>query len=337
MSNQVWKDRYQPPQESIWKGRQDSDVKERFFENITFVDLLKVSLEQSTGQVYGFVGFASDEGVERNMGRRGAIKGPEAIRKALANFPLHQLLGASFIDVGDVMCEDDNLEEAQQALGEVVFELLSKGIFPIVFGGGHEVSWGMHQGISAAETTKSVAVINFDAHLDLRPLLKGVLGSSGTSFLQIAKSYETRGLEFEYVCIGLQQTGNTESLLEVARQHAAKMVLAEEFFMHGPEKSLEIIRTIIQKKMAIHLTICLDVFAAAFAPGVSSPQVLGLLPWHVMLGLKELARSGLVIGFDIAELSPPLDTQDMTAKLAASLVAHFLYEHFQSSHPKTQT
>lgn len=329
MSDPVWKNRYQPPQASLWKGRQDSEIKERFFERMICIDLSKVSLEQSSTQTYGFVGFASDEGIKRNLGRKGAFKGPEAIRKALANFPLHHLEKASFIDVGDVLCEDENLEEAQQALGEIVSELLSKHIFPVVLGGGHEISWGMHQGIVAAQPNNPVAVINFDAHLDLRPLLKGVLGSSGTSFLQIAKSYEARGLEFEYVCLGLQQTGNTKSLLDVAHQQGSRVVFAEDFFAHGLQKSLELIREIIQKKAAIHLTICMDVFAAAFAPGVSSPQVLGLFPWHVMLCLKELAHSGCVVGFDIAELSPPLDTQDMTAKLAASLVAHFLYEHFQ--------
>ena len=37
------------------------------------------------------VGFACDAGVARNKGRPGAMTGPSALRKALANVPVHAL------------------------------------------------------------------------------------------------------------------------------------------------------------------------------------------------------------------------------------------------------
>ena len=57
----------------------------------------------------------------------------------------------------------------------------------------------------------------------------------------------------------------------------------------------------------IYLTLCLDVLAECFAPGVSAPQPMGLTPWQILPLLKYIIQSGKVVSIDIAELSPPLD------------------------------
>ena len=122
----------------------------------------------------------------------------------------------TFYDVGDIACENSDLETAQHALGQVVAHLLNQKIFPIVLGGGHETAWGHFQGIEAAFPESDCAIINFDAHFDLRPLSDDNKGSSGTPFSQIAASRQAQGLPFDYTCFGIQQTGNTASLFEKA-------------------------------------------------------------------------------------------------------------------------
>ena len=57
------------------------------------------------------IGFACDAGVVRNQGRPGATGGPSAIRRALSGLPAHMLTRLS--DAGDVLCEGDALESAQ--------------------------------------------------------------------------------------------------------------------------------------------------------------------------------------------------------------------------------
>ena len=74
----------------------------------------------------------------------------------------------------------------------------------------------------------------------------------------------------------------------------------------------------------IYLSICLDVLAECYAPGVSAPQPLGLSPWQVIPLLKYIMQSGKVISLDIAELSPPLDQEQKTARLAALIIAELL-------------
>jgi len=44
-----------------------------------------------------------------------------------------------------------------------------------------------------------------------------------------------------------------------------------------------------------------------YAPGVSAPQPLGVLPWQILPLVRQLAASGKVVSYDIAELSPKYD------------------------------
>src|SRR5262249_27211962 len=127
------------------------------------------------------VGFACDEGVRRNGGRVGAKDGPRAIRKALANMAWHQ--EHPVYDSGDVLCVGEDLEGAQERLAEAVAALIRAGHRPLVLGGGHETAWGTFCGIMASQPDQTLAIVNIDAHFDLRSADRP---NSGTPFRQIA-------------------------------------------------------------------------------------------------------------------------------------------------------
>ena len=90
------------------------------------------------------------------------------------------------------------------------------------------------------------------------------------------------------------------------------------------EAQITFLANFIANHKHIYLSICLDVFAECYAPGVSAPQAMGLTPWQAFPLLKYLLQTGKVVGLDVAELSPPLDQGQKTARLAASLVAALL-------------
>ena len=77
----------------------------------------------------------------------------------------------------------------------------------------------------------------------------------------------------------------------------------------------------------MQLTICLDAFPAASAPGVSAPAARGLAPdlaLSLMRYLLERAGHGTqgskVVLAEVAELAPRHDPDGRTARLAARLV-----------------
>ena len=77
----------------------------------------------------------------------------------------------------------------------------------------------------------------------------------------------------------------------------------------------------------------MDVFAQALAPGVSAPQSLGLWPRQVLPYISQIIDSGKLACFDIAEYSPPLDSNNQTGKLCAAIV-HALLARISTKFPR---
>ncbi|OGT55250.1 MAG: formimidoylglutamase [Gammaproteobacteria bacterium RIFCSPHIGHO2_12_FULL_42_10] len=322
----AWTSRYQIPSKENWQGRIDSPEASYFFQVIQLLDLQR-NLPKNFGRnCLALLGFACDEGIKRNLGRTGAAQGPDQIKKTLAKFPI-QKQNIVCYDAGNIICKDGDLENAQAALGELVHLLLAHDIIPIVLGGGHELAWGHYQGIAEQYPTERLGIINFDAHFDMRPLLPHQLGSSGTPFLQIALAHESTKRHLDYNCIGIQHAGNAKQLFETAKHYHANIIFADDLHMGFMEKCVNFVDRIVDQNQIIYLSLCLDVFAAAYAPGVSAPQAMGLNPWQIVPLVRQLASSGKMISYDLAELSPPFDIDHRTAKVAANFIYEIIHHH----------
>ena len=313
---------YQPPQP--WHGRNDGDGAnvQRCHQAINLLDL-----NQSTNQLsnqstqIAFIGFCSDEGVRRNQGRVGAKEAPAAIRKACSNFPVH-FDKLRLYDAGDVVCDDGNLEAAQILVGEKIQWLISQKYFPIVLGGGHEVAYGNFSGIRHQLSSKSsFSVINFDAHFDLRQVDENVGATSGTGFWQMANDCKEHQTEFHYLAIGIQDCSNTKLLFETARNIGALYIKAEEFTNDQLEHILDQLNHVLDESDTVQLSIDMDVFTAATAPGVSAPAFNGIPPNSMFKRLlRHIVFSNKVASIDIAEVNPLYDVDNRTSRLAASFV-----------------
>ncbi|HEX7731680.1 MAG TPA: formimidoylglutamase [Rhodanobacter sp.] len=263
------------------------------------------------------LGFASDEGVRRNGGRTGAAEGPAALRAMLSNLPL--LDDTPLYDAGTVDVTDGDLEGAQQRYAETLAALLDAGHLPVGLGGGHEIAFATYQGLARhlGERRPRVAIVNIDAHFDLR---RQDRGSSGTPFLQAIQHARALGLPLDYCVYGISASANTRVLFDTAAELGVHYVRDDEL---GP---LELPARIagLQAKLAhadvVYLTICLDALPPATAPGVSAPSARGV-PLEVVEPLLDaIAATGKVKAMDVAELSPPHDRDHATARVAARLV-----------------
>jgi formiminoglutamase len=189
-------------------------------------------------------------------------------------------------------------------------------------GGGHEIAFGNYNGIinhlQELKSKPSLGIINFDAHIDLRPYKDK--GSSGTMFYQIAEKCNKEELEFNYLCIGTQTYSNTISLFNRAKELGANYINAKDIVEQNYLSISKQIKRFVNKSEHIYITICSDVFSSAFAPGVSAPQPFGLSPETVVGFVKEIIETNKVISFDIAEVSPRFDNDNQTSKLAAVII-----------------
>lgn len=305
---------------SVWSGRVDAKEREYIYQMVSYLDLDDLDYIKLSKPGYAILGFACDEGVRRNLGRVGAKDGPSALRRALAKLPVH--CEFNLYDAGDVICNDNNLEMAQEELGRRVSQIFALGLVPIVIGGGHETALGHYLGIMDSFSKEEVAILNFDAHFDLRELISGLHGSSGTPFRQINSLLKQQNKTFTYYCAGIQKHANTKSLFDYADNHNVKYLLAQD--INNDPTDLSFIRNIINSHAHVYVTICLDVFCASLAPGVSAPQVLGIDAMYAIEALKILKNSNRVVSLDIVELAPVYDVDDNTSKLAAALLFNYL-------------
>ncbi|MFC9787602.1 formimidoylglutamase [Rhodococcus sp. NPDC127528] len=266
------------------------------------------------------VGFRSDEGVRRNQGRPGAVRGPVAARHALSSLALAEPL--RILDAGDIAVRDGDLEDAQRRLGVVIAGLLDAGHFVTVLGGGHEVAYGSYLGIAGSSLLDSGArlgVLNLDAHFDLRA---DPVASSGTPFRQIADSEAERGRSLRYAVLGIAQPSNTPALFGQAASVGARFLLDEECTAAKLPAVESFVHEFLGAVDVVHLSIDLDVLPAAIAPGVSAPAGFGV-PVEVIAGVCEtVARSGALAVLDVAELNPRFDYDNRTALTAARLIHH---------------
>lgn len=318
---------YKPCGDDFWQGRIDSEdnfFAFRWHQWIKPIDLDDYNLSPFEGKLgFAFIGFCCDEGVKRNKGRAGASKGPKSIREEMCNLPCCFTKDVKLFDAGDITVDNISLEEAQNLLSKAINRILSLNLFPIVLGGGHETTFGNYLGVlNHLKTLKSkpnIGIINFDAHLDIRPYTEG-MGNSGTMFRQISDICKKEDLNYSYLCMGVQKHSNTLDLFRTADKLGGKYIFARDI-THGHDWTiLEALDDFIKTQDHIYITVCSDVFSSAFAPGVSATQSLGLDPEAIVRLIKYILRSNKVISFDIAEVSPRFDHDHTTANLAAVVI-----------------
>ncbi len=309
---------HRPADPTRWQGRLDAEEgprARRWHQEVR-------PLVAGAAPGVALLGFACDEGVRRNQGRVGAAEGPPALRRALAGLAWHG--GRPVHDAGDVLVDEEALEEAQAELGAHVARLLGEGHLPVVLGGGHEVAYGSFLGLAshlsgapgASSRPPRLGVINLDAHLDLR----AGRASSGTPFRQIAEGCAARGWPFRYLCLGVDEAANTAALLDTAARLGAAFRRDRDC---GAGRHAEVrgaLAAFLELVDGVHLTVDLDALPGAVAPGVSAPAARGLPLEVAEAVVDDVLASGKLALFEVAELCPRLDEDGRTARVAARLV-----------------
>lgn len=276
--------------------------------------LLGSKLSEGRAARVSLVGFAVDQGVERNGGRIGASQGPLAIREQLfklcpdpRNVEAFSDVLAHTRDLGDLMGSGD-LERDQEALGEVVARELRAGSFVIVLGGGHETAYGHFLGYVKAGL--KLGIQNIDAHADVRPLKDG-LGHSGSPFRQ-ALEHPSHALS-EYRVAALQPASVAASHLAFMRAHGVTFGFRDDF-------RAEQLFSEQSGAANVLATFCLDALDQAYAPGVSAPSSSGLSPSEWLESAHRAGRQPRVRSLDVVELCPRFDRDAQTARLAARTI-----------------
>ena len=200
---------------------------------------------------------------------------------------------------------------------EAALEALRAGACVVLLGGGHDGAFASHSALLRAVPGR-VAAVNVDAHLDVRPLRNGKI-TSGTPFRRLAERWGDRYGLHEF---GIQPQHNARAHRLFCEERGFLIVTLAQARERGIAPAFE--RALAQDGEALAVSLDLDSVEAASAPGVSAPCPDGFSAADLVACARAAGADPRVRVLDVMELSPPLDVDGRTARLAAMAIWSFL-------------
>jgi agmatinase len=240
----------------------------------------------------------------------GAAAAPGEIREALRS-PAANMCAENGVDlaahpdwqdVGDLALGESGAVSRQIEKG--VARLLGQGVRVVALGGDHSITFPIVK--AHARKCVGMTILQLDAHPDLYDEYEGHRESHACPFARIMESRLARRL----VQVGIR-TMNPHQSAQAAR-FGVEIVGPSDF------KGIEELRL----EPPLYLSIDMDVFDPAFAPGVSHPEPGGFSTREVLGILQRLPCP--LVGADIVEYNPRRDPHRTTARLAAKLLKEVL-------------
>ena len=242
---------------------------------------------------------------ENSSHLRGASKAPPLIRAALFSeaFGLRSESGKEFepddfFDAGDVPVGSGvaMLDEIEGFIGN----LLAQDLRPISLGGDHAVTYPIVKAF--ARKYPELTVLLFDAHADLYDIYQDNRYSHACPFARVMEE----GLAKRLVQVGIRTLNRTQR--EQANRFGVEIVEMKDW-RKGRDLTFD---------GPVYLSVDLDAFDPAFAPGVAHPEPGGFTPRQVIDFL--LALEADVVGADIVEFNPRRDVAQLTENLCAKIL-----------------
>jgi agmatinase len=248
--------------------------------------------------------------------RSGARFAPLAIREASLNIEGYSFRTGISIedlkihDLGDLHVAGD-VELTLGRLALVAQNLFEDKKVPVFMGGEHTITLGVMRSLD-----EDVAVVSFDAHLDLRDDYLG-LSVSHTTFMRRIKEDVKPSKILE---IGTRAVCKEE--LDYAKNSGIDYLTAQQIRKDGAKNTAETIHNLLKGYEKLYITIDMDVLDPAFAPAVQNPEPEGL-DTPTLLDLLGAVCDSRVIGVDLVEVAPHYD-QGLTATQAAKILFEVL-------------
>jgi agmatinase len=248
--------------------------------------------------------------------RSGARFAPLTIRDASLNLECHSF--RTGVDVEDLKTHDlgdlhvaGDVELTLGRLALVAQDIFDEGKVPVFIGGEHTITLGVTRSLD-----KDVAVVSFDAHLDLRDDYLG-LSVSHTTFMRRIKEDVNPAKILE---IGTRAVCKEE--LDYAKEAGIDYLTSNQIRKDGVKETAEKIKTALSGYEKVYVTIDMDVLDPAFVPAVPNPEPEGL-DTSTLLDLLEAACDRRLVGFDVVEVAPHYD-QVVTSIQAAKVIFEVL-------------
>jgi len=215
-------------------------------------------------------------------------------------------------DEGNVSISHGNVDLSLRYVEAVCEDLVREGRLPILLGGEHTISVGSIRGIFKALGSDTCYLV-LDAHADYRSEYLGFKLSHACTTRRVR---ELLGPSNVFI-IGLRALSKDE--LRSLKVDGVRYVTSIDVLRLGAREVARRVNDFKSTCSRLYVSIDMDVFDPAYAPGVTTPEPEGLSP-TLVFGVLSRVLDKSVVGIDVVEVSPPYDVGMITSALAAKVV-----------------
>jgi agmatinase len=197
-------------------------------------------------------------------------------------------------DAGDLHI-GESIEETLKRLECVTREIVDSGKTPVILGGEHTISYGVIRAIG-----KNIAVVSFDAHMDLRREYMGEPFSHASTMRRVSEFIGCNKI-FEF---GVRAFSREE--IQFASTKEIWYMPNTRLHRIGLAQAIADLEDRLASFNQVYITIDMDVLDPAYAPGVGNPEGNGMDPNSLIQALCSICRND-VCGIDLVEITPQYD------------------------------
>jgi agmatinase len=242
--------------------------------------------------------------------RPGTRFGPAAIREVSTGLETYcpqldrDLEDIAYADIGAVEIPYGDPQPVVDAVRYATSSVLAAGMKPLMLGGEHSISSGAVAAV--AEQHPDLVLVQLDAHADLR---NEWLGSHHSHACAMRRCLEV--LPSQQLLQIAIRSGTSEEFKELHRSD--RLISVQDI----PERMNAL------RGRPIYLTVDLDWFDPAVMPGTGTPEPGGFL-WSDFAAVINELRHHHLMGADVVELAPQLDSSGISSVLAAKVTRSLL-------------
>ena len=275
---------------------------------------------KADGEV-GVLGIPWDEGT---TSRPGARYGPRALRDVSTFWAYREdgaayydgetgvdlLGGTRFVDCGDVdLAPMGSSELNHPRIGRAVRRMIDGGLFPLVLGGDHSITYPVLKGLVGARDGAPVQLVHFDTHMDY---WEDEDGSSHRHASPIIRAHEDK-LVTSITQYGIRGLHTAADNIALAQERGVRIFWCEPA-MATPVDELV---AHLEEGADTYLTFDIDCLDPAIAPGTGTPEPGGFGYYDVKAILRAVAQRVNLVGMDLVEVAPAYDSPGQVTALHA--------------------
>ncbi len=264
-----------------------------------------------------------------SISRTGANYGPRGIREissqfltfnATWDFDLVEALNP--VDCGDCDVVLANAARTFERAETDISAMLAAGALPATIGGDHSVTIPAVRAVSKHVSDPGLVLI--DTHLDTA---QDVGGEELNHCCPITRAVDAGFDPKKMALLAISGWMNPRTELSYCRERGITVVWLEDIWEKGVAAAVDTALEVAgQGSDGIYLSVDVDSLDAAHAPGTCVPTPGGLTSRELLELVRGVSRHGLV-GVDVVETAPSLDSSSATAAIAGRVLMDALAAH----------